>query len=86
MLGPMSENTTMCAPCRAMKDKLQGQPGITGPGHSGLEPSGGIQRFGGHGRNADEQPFVCRDCGTRWTHETGNYGYGWIGGWPPVEA
>lgn len=82
----MSENTNMCGPCQSMKDRLQRRAGLYGSGHEGLEPSGEIERFGGHGRNADEQPFTCRDCGTRWVYESDNYGYGWIGGWPPADA
>lgn len=85
MLSPMSENTTMCVRCKAMKDKLQYRT-LKGPGHGGLERSGDIQEFRAHGWVADDEPYVCRDCGTRWVDETGNYGNGWRGGWPPEDA
>jgi hypothetical protein len=27
---------------------------------------------------ADEQDYECRACGTKWMHETGNAGFGWV--------
>ncbi len=27
---------------------------------------------------ADEQDYECRVCGTKWMHETGNAGFGWV--------
>ena len=64
----------MCEDCKALVEA----PRSTKP-HANLEYlelEG--KRFSSPMGAADEAYYVCKVCKTRWTHETGSCGMGWI--------
>lgn len=69
----MNNNQAECAACGRMYEA-----GRHGRPHSGLVSVGPVREFEIHGKRADEQDYECKACEQRWTHETGNYGYGWL--------
>lgn len=49
-----------------------------GPGHLDLVRVGDLREFTNGPSRADEQDYECKTCGTKWMHETGNAGFGWV--------
>ena len=46
--------------------------------HGNLAADGPKQESAGYGMRADEQNYVCTNCGQKWMHEIGNSGHGWV--------
>ncbi len=63
----------MCEACAALEAGDR-----QGAGHPGLAEVGGQRPMANGPLRADEQDYECRVCGTKWMHETGNAGFGWV--------
>ena len=64
----------MCEACTA----LEGGDRRTPPPHSDLVRVGDLREMTNGPLRADEQDYECKACGTKWMHETGNSGFGWV--------
>ena len=62
-----------CEACMALEDSNR-----RGSGHADLVKVGDLREMTNGPSRADEQDYECRACGSRWMHETGNAGFGWI--------
>jgi len=73
-IDPTTVNAmAMCEACAALE-----RGDSRGTGHPDLAKVGDLRPMANGGFRADEQDYECRACGTKWMHETGNSGFGWV--------
>ncbi len=62
----------------AMCEACKSQRGDKRTPHEDLIPDGPERGCSSAMGSCYEQDYVCRKCGSKFMHETGNSGYGWI--------